>query len=107
MGKINRVWLVIASAIAVGLVGFMVWLLNREKGTLLIEGNTEMVEKAFPPNHPYQNTQGQNEVIKVLQAGERIEYTDKKLDKDFAVYEVRVDGRRGYIVLGGPFKEQR
>lgn len=74
---------------------------------LLAHGPTEVLSKPFPPNHPYQNSLGPSEVVKTLQKGERIAFSGKKVDKDFAFYVVNINGQEGYIMYGGPFSEDK
>ncbi len=84
----------------------LVWYLTRERGTLIIEEPTEVVSKPFPPGWGYEKIEGKNKVLKVLQPGHRIKFSDRRYEKDFAYYDVEVDGREGYIISGPGYRHE-
>jgi hypothetical protein len=94
--------------VSVALLGpVIIWYLAHERGTLVIEEPTEVLIKPFSPWHSAEKTLAKNGIIKVLQPGERIKFSDRKYEKDFAYYEVEVDGQDGYIIIDNTFRVER
>lgn len=104
MGKIGKYLVLLVAAVS---AYFIFMMFGNEKGELLINSPTEILSKPFPLNHPYQNSQGTNEILKTLQQGEKIHFSAKKVDKDFAYYVVDFESREAYIIFGNSFEEKK
>jgi len=83
----------------VGASAFALWKYSKERGVLVIQGPTQLLENPYPLNYPSTNPQP-NKVLAVFQNGETVEFTNISYGKDFRVFEVKTADRHGYIVDG-------
>ena len=85
----------------------MVGCMNKPQGKIIIESDTSVLRKPYPQGHPAEDAKGKNSIVKVLSSGEELMYYKMVVDKDFAVYEVKVGGEKGFIVHDSGFKIEK
>ncbi len=74
------------------------------KSIVVIEAPTKLLKNPYPFNYPSTKPQP-NEIITILDKGDKGYVLDVSYGKDYKVYKVRMeDGKTGYLINGDNFK---
>jgi hypothetical protein len=73
---------------------------NNPKGCLYAKQDLVVVEQPFPLDYPSSRPRN-NKIVQTIPAATVVKYYKKFTGKDYLMYEVNVDGRRGYIQFDG------